>query len=164
MLIGYGVFNSESMYRVRILCHETVHPGLAKEVRLMRKQAQLGNDLFYLDKFILEPKSIRMDISLASDQYWCMCTTKNNPKHNFLSEDWRFKYHVSSTSVHLIYPKQIVICDINYIVSNPFTLHRVNHYQHSEGANFQIFLSRFLFTPSKSITYHPAFHSEQRID
>ena len=42
MLIGYGVFNSESMYRVRILYHETVHPGLAKEVRLMRKLAQLG--------------------------------------------------------------------------------------------------------------------------
>ena len=42
ILIGYGVFNPKSMYRVQILCHKTVHPGLAKEVRLMRKLAQLG--------------------------------------------------------------------------------------------------------------------------
>ena len=42
MLIGYGGFNPESMYRVQILCHKIVHPGLAEDVRLMRKQAQLG--------------------------------------------------------------------------------------------------------------------------
>ncbi|KAL7437782.1 hypothetical protein ACHAXH_008824 [Discostella pseudostelligera] len=41
-LIGYGVFNPESMYRVRILCHDTMHPGLTKQVRLMRKQIQQG--------------------------------------------------------------------------------------------------------------------------
>mgnify|MGYP003913079653 CR=1 FL=1 len=41
-LIGYGVFNPESMYRVRILCHDTMHPGLTKQIRLMRKQIQQG--------------------------------------------------------------------------------------------------------------------------
>jgi len=42
-LIGYGVFNPESMYRVRILCHETMHPGLTKEIRSIRKNTQRGS-------------------------------------------------------------------------------------------------------------------------
>lgn len=41
-LIGFGVFNPESMYRVRLLCHETMHPGLTKDIRSIRKQAQRG--------------------------------------------------------------------------------------------------------------------------
>ena len=43
--IGYGVFNPESMYRVRILCHDTMHPGLSKEIRSGRKQLQRGNNI-----------------------------------------------------------------------------------------------------------------------
>lgn len=42
-LIGYGVFNPESMYRVRVLCHETMHPALAKEIRSIRKLHQRGS-------------------------------------------------------------------------------------------------------------------------
>jgi 23S rRNA G2069 N7-methylase RlmK/C1962 C5-methylase RlmI len=38
-LIGYGVYNPTSMYRVRILCHETSHPGLFQQVkRIMTKK------------------------------------------------------------------------------------------------------------------------------
>lgn len=32
-LIGWGVYNPESMYRVRILCHATTHTALAKQVK-----------------------------------------------------------------------------------------------------------------------------------
>ena len=39
-LVGYGVYNENSMYRVRILCHDTMHPGLTKEIRSIRKQIQ----------------------------------------------------------------------------------------------------------------------------
>lgn len=42
-LIGYGVYNPESMYRVRVLCHDTIHPILTKEIRSIRKQNQRGN-------------------------------------------------------------------------------------------------------------------------
>mmetsp|Transcript_23190 Transcript_23190/g.55935 ORF Transcript_23190/g.55935 Transcript_23190/m.55935 type:complete len:601 (-) Transcript_23190:54-1856(-) len=42
-LIGYGVFNPESMYRVRMLCHDTIHPGLTKSIRSIRKNIQRGN-------------------------------------------------------------------------------------------------------------------------
>lgn len=42
-LIGYGVYNPNSMYRVRMLCHETIHPVLAKEIRVMRKGIQRGS-------------------------------------------------------------------------------------------------------------------------
>ncbi|KAL3790636.1 hypothetical protein ACHAW5_004203 [Stephanodiscus triporus] len=42
-LIGYGVYNENSMYRVRILCHDTMHPGLTKEIRSIRKQIQRGD-------------------------------------------------------------------------------------------------------------------------
>jgi 23S rRNA G2069 N7-methylase RlmK/C1962 C5-methylase RlmI len=31
------------MYRVRILCHDTMHPGLSKEIRSIRKQIQRGD-------------------------------------------------------------------------------------------------------------------------
>eukprot|EP00984_Skeletonema_dohrnii_P034126 scaffold33342_cov94-Skeletonema_dohrnii-CCMP3373.AAC.1 len=36
-LIGYGVYNPHSMYRVRILCHATQHPVLAKESKRKQK-------------------------------------------------------------------------------------------------------------------------------
>ena len=39
-LIGYGVYNPLSMYRVRMLCHDTIHKGLTKELRSIRKQIQ----------------------------------------------------------------------------------------------------------------------------
>lgn len=59
-LIGYGVFNPESMYRVRILCHDTMHPGLSKQIRLIRKQMQQGNPhddgMNFQLKLILEKK------------------------------------------------------------------------------------------------------------
>jgi len=42
-LIGYGVYNPESMYRVRILCHETMHPGLTKEIKSITKKIQRGS-------------------------------------------------------------------------------------------------------------------------
>lgn len=42
-LIGYGVYNENSMYRVRILCHDTMHPGLTKEIRSVRNQIQRGD-------------------------------------------------------------------------------------------------------------------------
>ena len=63
MLIGYSIFNPESMYRVRILCHKTVHPGLAKKVRLMRKLAQLvksdeGTDINSMNLQLILEKNI----------------------------------------------------------------------------------------------------------
>ena len=42
--IGYGVYNPHSMYRVRLLLHETIHPILAKEIRSMRKDLRMGHD------------------------------------------------------------------------------------------------------------------------
>lgn len=39
-LIGYGVYNPLSMYRVRMLLHETIHPELTKEIRSIRKGMQ----------------------------------------------------------------------------------------------------------------------------
>lgn len=42
-LIGYGVYNPESMYRVRVLCHDTAHTGLTKNIRSIRKNIQRGN-------------------------------------------------------------------------------------------------------------------------
>lgn len=41
-LIGYGVYNPHSMYRVRILLHESLHPGLSKDIISMRKRIQRG--------------------------------------------------------------------------------------------------------------------------
>ncbi len=59
-LIGYGVFNPESMYRVRILCHDSMHPGLTKQIRSLRKQIQQGNNhdnfMNFQLKLILEKK------------------------------------------------------------------------------------------------------------
>lgn len=60
-LIGYGVYNDKSMYRVRILMHDTIHPGLTKEIRSMRKQIQRGGDSQSFDathqlRLILEKK------------------------------------------------------------------------------------------------------------
>ena len=37
-LIGYGVYNPHSMYRVRMLCHQSSHPGLFSKVTQILKQ------------------------------------------------------------------------------------------------------------------------------
>ncbi|KAL3787070.1 hypothetical protein HJC23_011754 [Cyclotella cryptica] len=42
-LIGYGVYNPHSMYRVRMLLHETLHPGLTKDILSVRKRIQRGD-------------------------------------------------------------------------------------------------------------------------
>ena len=42
-LIGYGVYNPHSMYRVRMLIHETIHPGLTKEIWRSRNGIQLAS-------------------------------------------------------------------------------------------------------------------------
>lgn len=39
-LIGYGVYNPHSMYRVRMLLHDSIHPGLSKQIRSARKDMQ----------------------------------------------------------------------------------------------------------------------------
>ena len=44
-LIGYGVYNPLSMYRVRMLCHDTIHKGLTKELRSVRKQIQRNGSI-----------------------------------------------------------------------------------------------------------------------
>lgn len=41
-LIGFGVYNPHSMYRVRLLLHETIHPGLTKKVCSLRKEMRHG--------------------------------------------------------------------------------------------------------------------------
>lgn len=43
-LIGYGVYNPNSMYRVRMLLHDTIHPRLAKQIRSSRKEMQRGEE------------------------------------------------------------------------------------------------------------------------
>ena len=105
MLIGYGVFNSESMYRVRILCHETVHPGLAKEVRLMRKLAQLGKsdegtDINSMNlQLILEKKISDAIYNLSSMITWpylillLKLTTLSMDK-GMVCHDWQSMYWV----------------------------------------------------------------------
>lgn len=42
-LIGFGVYNPYSMYRVRLLLHETIHPALTKEVCSLRKEMRQGD-------------------------------------------------------------------------------------------------------------------------
>jgi len=76
-LIGYGVFNPNSMYRVRLLCHDTIHPTLTKEIRSMRKLVQRGkgeeDDMNNLQlKMILERKvndaiNTRLSLNLPSE-------------------------------------------------------------------------------------------------
>ena len=75
-LIGYGVFNPNSMYRVRLLCHDTIHPTLTKEIRSMRKLVQRGkgeDDMSNLQlQIILERKvadaiNTRLSLNLPSD-------------------------------------------------------------------------------------------------
>jgi 23S rRNA G2069 N7-methylase RlmK/C1962 C5-methylase RlmI len=71
--IGYGVYNPHSMYRVRMLLHETIHPGLTKDIRSLRKEMQRGADFSENDalKSILEKKitdaiRLRMAMNLPS--------------------------------------------------------------------------------------------------
>jgi len=75
-LIGYGVFNPHSMYRVRLLCHDTIHPTLTKEIRSMRKLVQRGKDDGNMNnlqlKMILERKvadaiNTRLSLNLPSE-------------------------------------------------------------------------------------------------
>ncbi|KAL7536050.1 hypothetical protein ACHAWF_005348 [Thalassiosira exigua] len=70
-LIGYGVFNPESMYRVRILCHLSMYPGLAKQIRTIRrmKESERHDTDGMTLQYILERKfadviSTRMAINL----------------------------------------------------------------------------------------------------
>jgi 23S rRNA G2069 N7-methylase RlmK/C1962 C5-methylase RlmI len=37
-LVGWGVYNPDSMYRVRILCHSLMHPEMAKEIQCAMSQ------------------------------------------------------------------------------------------------------------------------------
>ncbi len=73
-LIGYGVYNPHSMYRVRMLCHETVHPKLTKEIRLVRKQIQRGekeikDDILHqiLGRKLIDAMHLRVAMNLPSD-------------------------------------------------------------------------------------------------
>jgi len=70
-LIGYGVYNPHSMYRVRILCHATQHPILAKESKRKQKQRVEDHDSEIL-KSILKRKmsdaiNLRLAMNLPSD-------------------------------------------------------------------------------------------------
>ena len=70
-LIGYGVYNPHSMYRVRILCHATQHPMLVKESKRKQKQRVEDHDGEVL-KSILERKlsdamNLRLAMNLPSD-------------------------------------------------------------------------------------------------
>jgi len=73
-LIGYGVYNPHSMYRVRMLCHETIHPKLTKELRLARKQIQRGEEgvnyeILYpiLERKLIDAMRLRVAMNLPSD-------------------------------------------------------------------------------------------------
>ena len=70
-LIGYGVYNPHSMYRVRILCHATQHPNLTKESKRKQKQRVENHDVEIL-KSILERKLsdamyVRLAMNLPSE-------------------------------------------------------------------------------------------------
>jgi 23S rRNA G2069 N7-methylase RlmK/C1962 C5-methylase RlmI len=70
-LIGYGVYNPHSMYRVRILCHAMQHPILAKESKRKQKQRVEDHDGEIL-KSILKRKmsdaiNLRLAMNLPSD-------------------------------------------------------------------------------------------------
>jgi 23S rRNA G2069 N7-methylase RlmK/C1962 C5-methylase RlmI len=72
-LIGYGIYNPHSMYRVRMLLHETIHPGLTKEIRSLRKEMQRGaefseNDALasILEKKVTDAIQLRMAMNLPS--------------------------------------------------------------------------------------------------
>ena len=70
-LIGFGVYNPHSMYRVRILCHATQHPVLAKDSKRKQKQRVEDHDNEIL-KSILERKiadatNLRLAMDLPSE-------------------------------------------------------------------------------------------------
>jgi 23S rRNA G2069 N7-methylase RlmK/C1962 C5-methylase RlmI len=70
-LIGYGVYNPHSMYRVRILCHATQNPHLTKESKRKQKQRVENHDVEIL-KSILERKLsdamyVRLAMNLPSE-------------------------------------------------------------------------------------------------
>lgn len=64
-LIGYGVYNPHSMYRVRILCHATQHPVLAKESKRKQKQRVEDHDNEILNSILERKMSDAMNLRLA---------------------------------------------------------------------------------------------------
>jgi len=64
-LIGYGVYNPQSMYRVRILCHATQHPVLAKESKRKQKQRVEDHDSEILKSILERKMSDAMNLRLA---------------------------------------------------------------------------------------------------
>mmetsp|Transcript_3277 Transcript_3277/g.5036 ORF Transcript_3277/g.5036 Transcript_3277/m.5036 type:complete len:566 (+) Transcript_3277:73-1770(+) len=64
-LIGYGVYNPHSMYRVRILMHATQHPVLAKESKKKQKQRVEDHDSAILKSILERKMSDAMNLRLA---------------------------------------------------------------------------------------------------
>lgn len=64
-LIGWGVYNPESMYRVRILCHATTHLELAKKVKACVTSEQ-ALSLILVDRF-QNAIAIRRALGLPSE-------------------------------------------------------------------------------------------------
>ena len=64
-LIGYGVYNPHSMYRVRILCHATQHPVLAKDSKRKQKQRAEDHDNEILKSILERKMSDAMNLRLA---------------------------------------------------------------------------------------------------
>jgi len=64
-LIGYGVYNPHSMYRVRILCHATQHPVLAKDSKRKQKTRVEDHDSEILKSILERKMSDAMNLRLA---------------------------------------------------------------------------------------------------
>mmetsp|Transcript_14370 Transcript_14370/g.24449 ORF Transcript_14370/g.24449 Transcript_14370/m.24449 type:complete len:565 (-) Transcript_14370:152-1846(-) len=64
-LIGYGVYNPQSMYRVRILCHATQHPVLAKDSKRKQKTRVEDHDSEILKSILERKMSDAMNLRLA---------------------------------------------------------------------------------------------------
>lgn len=66
-LIGYGVYNPHSMYRVRILCHETSHPSTFKSIKqiLSTSSTQEPNEAIRLILKVKFEEAIRSRTSLG---------------------------------------------------------------------------------------------------
>ena len=71
-LIGFGIYNPESMYRIRFLCHQTSHPKLFNEVkRILSFKAREGGTADEAIELILRTKMMdairaRQSINLPS--------------------------------------------------------------------------------------------------
>jgi len=64
-LIGYGVYNPHSMYRVRILCHATQHPILTKESKIKQKQRVKDHDGEIIKSILKRKLSDAINVRLA---------------------------------------------------------------------------------------------------